>query len=102
MNEIHEKLTTIKENKSKFKKVLKKSHFLSQKLIFHCLETIFLKQIYFFFTFVHMNVQNFWYILKSNFEIQILNSKLRFKIQVSHFYLKFEFAIQIIGLNSTK
>ena len=38
MNEIYKKLTTIKLNKLKFKKVLKKSHLLSQKLIFHCLK----------------------------------------------------------------
>ena len=37
MNEIYKKLTTITQNKLKFKKVLKKSHSPSQKFIFHCL-----------------------------------------------------------------
>ena len=34
MNEIYKKISTIKLNKLKFQK----SHFLSQKLIFHCLK----------------------------------------------------------------
>ena len=38
MNEIYKKITAIKLNKLKFKKVLKKSQFISQKLIFHCLK----------------------------------------------------------------
>ena len=60
MNEIYKKLTTIKLNKLKFKKVFKKSNFISQKLIFHCLKKkIFLKKVDFFIIFVCMNVQNF-------------------------------------------
>ena len=38
MNEIYKKLTTIKSNKFKTEKYFKKSHFLSQKLIFSCLK----------------------------------------------------------------
>ena len=34
MKEIYKKLTTVKLNKLKFEKVFKKSHFLSEKLIF--------------------------------------------------------------------
>ena len=45
------------------KKHFKKSHFLSQKLIFPCLKkNISKKSRFFLFTFVHMNVQNFWHI----------------------------------------
>ena len=52
-------------------KYWKKSHFISQKLIFHCLKKkILLKKVDFFFTFVHMNVQNLWYI-----KLQVNNEK---------------------------
>ena len=58
MNEIDRKLTTIKLNKSKFKK----SHFLFQILIFNCLKKIILKKVDFFIIFVPMNVRNFRHI----------------------------------------
>ena len=47
MNEIYKKLTAIKFKKIKFEKVFKKSHFLSQQLIFHCLKN-FSKKVNFF------------------------------------------------------
>ena len=73
MNGIHKNITTIKYNKLKFVKVLKKSHFLSQKLIFHCRgKKILLKKLDILIIFVHMNVQNFQNIeiddsVKTNF-----------------------------------
>ena len=47
MNEIYKKITTIKLNKLKFKKVLK-NHIFSQKLIFHSLKKIYKKSRFFF------------------------------------------------------
>ena len=38
MNEIYKKITTIKLNKLKFKKISKKWHFHCQELIFYCLK----------------------------------------------------------------
>ena len=63
INKMYKKITTIKWNKLKFEKVLKKkSHFLSQKLIFHWFKRkIVLKKVD-FFIFVHMNIQNFRHI----------------------------------------
>ena len=61
-------LTTIKSNKLRFKKYFKKSHFLSQKLIFHCFkQKILPNKVNFFLIFVHMNVQNFGHILKHKY-----------------------------------
>ena len=63
MNAIYKKLTAIKSNKLKLKKVLNKSHFLSKKFIFHCFKKkIFFKKVDFYSIFVHMNVQNFRHI----------------------------------------
>ena len=57
------KITAIKLNKLKFKKVLKKITFSFSKVIFSLLEKkIFLIKVDFYFTFVHMNVQNFRHI----------------------------------------
>ena len=54
MNEIYKKKTTIKSNKLKFQKVLKKKKFLSQKLIFQCLnKDNFLKKVVFFYLCSH-------------------------------------------------
>ena len=50
MNEIYKNLTTIKLNKLNVKKVFKKSQFISQKLIFHCLKKkILVKKVDFFY-----------------------------------------------------
>ena len=58
MNEIYKKLTTIKENKLKFKKVLKKITFSFSKVNFSLLEKNPSKKVDFFIIFVHMKVQN--------------------------------------------
>ena len=63
MIEIYKKITTIELNKLKFKKVFKKITFSFEKFNFSLLEKkMFLKKLGFFFTFVHLNVQNFWHI----------------------------------------
>ena len=59
MNEIYKKLTTIKSNKLKFKKVFKKIIFSFSKVNFSLLEKKILLKSRFFFTFIYMNVQKF-------------------------------------------
>ena len=57
MNEICKKLTTIKYNKLKFEEVFKKITFSFSKVNFSVLgKENPSKKVFFFFTFIHMNV----------------------------------------------
>ena len=64
MNEIYKKITTFNKINWNLKK-LKKNHIFFLKSSFFTAWKKILKKVDFFFTFVHMNVQNFRHITNS-------------------------------------
>ena len=88
INEIYKKLTKIKLNKFKLKKVFKKITFSFSKVNFLLLEKrIFLRKVDFLIIFVHMNVQNFRHMNNSYVFGQIENQFWLRKSWVTGFFV---------------